>query len=128
MESETSITLPEFSELYDASTGRAWPREAADRFVVGCIHGSYDLTQSCLHLGLAYESFADVTETELQGFLDDVLPLTSILLEWSSRDDEDSEVQRLLEDIKTLMNEAQEFFGANYADFKLVECVDNAGG
>ena len=101
-------TPPVHSEFYNPSTGRDWPPEAVDRFLVGRIHGPYDLAQTCVHLRRAYESFADITVTELQRFWDTVLPSPGNLFYWSSRLPEDPKLQKVLRDIKVLLEEEKE--------------------
>lgn len=107
-------------ELYDASTGRNWLREAIDRFVVGRIHGSYDWAQICLHLSLAYSNFTDITSDELQRFWNNILPRTTIITWWSYKNADDSEVRKVLDDITVLMEEAQETYDGDYDDYKIL--------
>lgn len=110
-----SHTPAEPRELYDPSTGRTWPRAFVDRLLVGRIHGGYDWTQSSLHLGLAHPSdFTDVTELELERFWTDVVPRTTLLAWWGSREADDADVRTVLDDIQAVMDAGQEFFERNF--------------
>lgn len=103
---------PEAQELY---MWHNWHPEAIDRFVVGRIHGAYDLTESRIHLSIAYDDFGDITYDELRRFWNDVLPKTNVFQRWSSKTPDDVEVKKVLEDInKTVMDDAQIYFEAHY--------------
>lgn len=77
--------------------GRDWSGEAIDRFVVGRIHGHFDLKDSCLHLHAGSPDFD--TEAELQHFENHILTKTNIVQRWSSEPFENAEVQKVLADI-----------------------------
>lgn len=93
--------------LYDASTGREWPQEAVNRFVVGRIYGNYDNAQTSLHLGLAYKGFTNVTSTELERFWTFISCNTTLLHLWGHKTSKDPEVKKVLDDIKTVVDEAR---------------------
>lgn len=115
------ITLPEPSslkpgELCDPSTGRIWPCEAIDRFIIGRMHGDYDLDQTVLHLSFVYRDLANVTVLELEKFWNAVLSCTSQFHDWSSRSHEDLEVRQVLIDIKKLLDQVSEILETEYED------------
>lgn len=93
--------------LYDPSTGREWPQEAVTRFVVGRIYGNYDNTQTCLHLGLAYKNFTNVTKPELERFWTFIVSNTTLLHLWGHKTSKDAEVKKVLFDIKRVLDEAR---------------------
>lgn len=97
-------------ELYDAFTGRSWPRKAVDLLVVSRIHGAYSWTQTSVHLVLFSKEFTDLTASELERFWNDLLPKTNILRWWSSRTPKDAAVKKVLKYIEMKMDNAQRFF------------------
>ena len=119
MVAEIPDTPPD-SDVDDVVSGRTWPSKAVDRFIVGHLHGPYDLKQSCLHLGLVYEGFDSIDVGELQHFWSVVLPSTTHLSYWNRRARDDVKVQKILEEIKALMDDALEFFAATHEDYKVV--------
>lgn len=112
---ENQSTLPETLKLYDISTGRTWSREALDHFVVGRIHGDYGWDRLCVLLGRAHQNFTGVTIIELQGFWNTVLPNTNILHWWNSKATKGVQVQVVLEDIESVLDDADN----NYENYKI---------
>lgn len=113
---ENEVLRPKPTGLYDASSGRIWPLEAVNRFVVGRMYGSYDFDQSCLHLDLAYEGFASLTSAELLRFWNVVVTNSPIFSSWNNKSPEDTKVKEVLEDIKALMED--KFYDADCGDLQ----------
>lgn len=90
----------------DPYTGRVWPPQLIDRFIVGLLHGSYIFPQTCVHLYTADESFVNVTEEELRRFWDILTMTSTIYFFWKHKSSEDAEVKKVLQDIDTLMDDA----------------------
>lgn len=111
-------TPSKHDDILDTFTGRKWPRQAVERLLVGRLYGSCDWDLTSIHLGLAYENFADLTIPELQRFWNDILPRTGYPHVYSTRTREHPRVKMVLEDIKALLDDALEFFEANHEEFK----------
>lgn len=119
--SQNETLQPKPTGLYDPNTGRVWPRHLVDRFIVGYIYGSYDFTESFIHLSIADGSFLDATSEELQHFWNMVLMNSTIHSFWDRKGSEDVDVKRVLQDIhKTLMDDAQKFYEEHHHEFKAI--------
>lgn len=101
----TRNTMPP-TEIRDIYTGRVWPVHLVIRFIVGHLYGSYDFTQTCLHLRIADPSFIDVTNEELRRFWNVLMMTSTIYPYWACKGPEDVDVQIVLQDIATLMVDA----------------------
>lgn len=110
-------TPPQNDIFRDPDTGRVWPPHLLDRFIVGHIHGPYDFRQSCLHLGLADSSFIDMTKEELHHLWNTILIYNPIHPFWARKSSQDAEVKRVLQDIKTLMVDAQLYYEEHHDEF-----------
>lgn len=98
---------PKPTGLIDASSGRVWTCKAVNQLVIGRMYGSYNLTMSCRHLRLSSQDLSDLTNAEVFHFWNLVVINSSAFAWWSNRiPGDDGEVQKVLEEIKALLDQA----------------------
>lgn len=97
-----------FVEIYDPNTGRAWTANAIDEFVVGKLHGGYDMNTILRYIRYTYVGLTSMTIDELQAFWDSTLATSTNrnVYVWMILEREHPEVQKVLRRISTLLAEA----------------------
>ncbi|MCJ1466233.1 hypothetical protein MMC07_004852 [Pseudocyphellaria aurata] len=96
-------------DLLDPSTGRLWPYEAIDHFIIGRIHGEYDWWQTWIH-SMIFDDFDSTTKAELRGFWMNTLSNSKIRLWWSLQDPNDPAVKQVLDEIDVVLNDPDQLF------------------
>lgn len=97
-----------FVEFWDPNTGRIWTANAVDEFIVGKVHGRYDMKTILRYITYTYTSLTSMDLEELQEFWDETL-MTSTKLHyahWATTPRDDPKVQKVLNRVSTLLAEA----------------------
>lgn len=92
--------------LYDEISGRIWSRDAVDRFIIGYKYCYYTNTHSCFHLSLAYPSFASLTNSELDRFLQAEIRDSEFWDRWEAVPANDADVRQVMRKIKRALRSA----------------------
>lgn len=97
-----------FVEIYDPKTERTWTANAVDEFIIGKVHGGYDMDTILRYIRYTYVSLTSMTVAELQDFWDNILVTSPkpYVAAWTIMRREDPKVQKVLNRISTLLAEA----------------------
>lgn len=93
----------------ETHNGRTWAASTIDLFIVGRIHGGYNINQILLYISYDHDvSLATITVDELENFWTHVVqnPTNPQYDYWKNIPREDPRVQEVLDHISTLLLEA----------------------
>lgn len=81
--------------------GRLWTVNAVDEFIVGRVHGGYDVNDILLYITYNHVNLAGINVAELESFWDNVLedPNAPRLSYWAKKNRGDPEVRKVLNSI-----------------------------
>lgn len=88
---------------------RTWPASTIDLFIVGRIHGGYNINQILLYISYHHDvSLTAITVDELESLWTNVVqnPTNTHFTYWENIPREDPRVQEVLDHISTLLLEA----------------------
>lgn len=96
-------------EFHDPRTGRTWTVKDVDEFVVGRLHGDYNLDQFLGYITYTNVSLANITAAELERFWNNVLmnPRNPHVAYWAAIPREDDRAQVVLNRIRVLLMQIQ---------------------
>lgn len=89
--------------------GRQWISNAVNEFIIGRIHGDYNINQILLYLPIHNRNLVGITAAELERFWTNVLqsPNQPYLTRWAVMPRDDRNVQLMLNSISAALAEAQ---------------------
>lgn len=89
--------------------GRQWISNAVNEFIVGRIHGGYDINQILLYLPVNNRNLVGITAQGLERFWTNVLqsPNQPHIPRWAAMPRDDPRVQMMLDSISTTLARAQ---------------------
>lgn len=98
------ITIPDFGNLYDPTTGRFWPFKAINEFIVGHLYSGWTFEHTVEYLQWVYHDFLHVTVHDVQHLWRDIIPASPHFQYWRSQNTFTPEVQQTLATIKIEWN------------------------